>query len=140
VEKRTIITTPSSDVLISRGYTEKSDYPMVENQKDNTNIINNNNIIEEQEEKSCSPAPVAKTPNALIIERANGLYDYYVSKFPTGKKKHKRSVSIDRIKQELKKGTTEDVIKGAIDTYFADKKETMTNGEYQYLKTCENFF
>ena len=70
--------------------------------------------------------------------KATDLYDFYCSTF-SFKKWHKRATSIERIKDALK-NYSEDQIKLFIQIYNEDKLTTIKNKEYQYIKTCENFF
>jgi len=131
IKARHIYITPPVKELIQGGV-DSIPGGMVLKWQDN-NIINNNiNTNTEAVEKK----PPAVNANTLS---ADGIYKHYISFFPTGKKRHKKSVSLDRIKQELKRSSEAEIM-WAINNYIADKKETIRVGDYQYMKSCENFF
>lgn len=71
---------------------------------------------------------------------ADDIYENYVNRFTKWVKKHKRKVAVDRIKLELKRWTTKETIIACVDSYFLEKKDTISSWEWMYIKTAENFF
>ena len=116
-----------------------------DNMKEERDIVNGKN--KEGEKSTINKSDIIITDkdivngknNAAASETANDIYLYYTKRAFSKKNWHKLALSIERIKDALKKYTEWQII-NAIDLYKLDKKVSIQQQEWQYIKSCENFF
>lgn len=75
-----------------------------------------------------------KKENAETCER---LYESFSKR--TKQKRHNKKLALQRISSLLKIYSKEE-LQIAIEEYFKEKKETIQKNEWNFVKTCENFF
>lgn len=121
VEKRIIVTTPSSSELISRGYDKENEKPMMKNVQDNNNKI----IIN------------------ISADAANIIYNHYIDSIKRiwwkyDMKYNKKALSLERIKKVAKsKKLNEEQMKTLINSYIKQNREQIKKW---YAKMCQYFF